>query len=233
MKLKYGSAYTDNSDIDNTLNYPLDDDRTVSSRKFVEIVEARLDEIIENVWCQVPSEYYDKLLGGIILTGGGANMTNIKKAFHNDTHVEKIRIAKFVNQTITSSNKLINSHDGRMNTLLGLLAKGDMNCAGGEYDANADLFDKEKKPGVTTADVHRVARSNDEIAQGVVLTAAEKAKKEEDLRRKREEDDKRKRDEEEKRRREEEEERRRNSPLRKFGRKVKSFLGGMMDPEDE
>ena len=149
MKLKYGSAYTDNSDIDNTLNYPLDDDRTVSSRKFVEIVEARLDEIIENVWCQVPSDYYDKLLGGIILTGGGANMTNIKKAFHNDTHVEKIRIAKFVNQTITSSNKLINSHDGRMNTLLGLLAKGDMNCAGGEYDANAGLFDKLPQPMCT------------------------------------------------------------------------------------
>ena len=233
MKLKYGSAYTENSDIDNTLNYPLDDDRTVPSRKFVEIVEARLEEIIENVWYQVPSEYADKLLGGIVLTGGGANMHNIKKAFHNHTHVEKIRVAKFVNQTITSSNKLINSHDGRMNTLLGLLAKGDMNCAGGEFDASGNLFGNDKKAGVTTADVHRVPRSNDEIAKGVVLTAAEKAKKEEELRRKREEEERRKREEEEERRRKEEEERRRNSPIRKFGRKIKNFLGGMMDPEDE
>ena len=233
MKLKYGSASTENSDIDNTINYPLDDDRTVPSRKFVEIVEARLEEIIENVWYQVPSEYADKLLGGIVLTGGGANMHNIKKAFHNHTHVEKIRVAKFVNQTITSSNKLINSHDGRMNTLLGLLAKGDMNCAGGEFDASGNLFGNDKKAGVTTADVHRVPRSNDEIAKGVVLTAAEKAKKEEELRRKREEEERRKREEEEERRRKEEEERRRNSPIRKFGRKIKNFLGGMMDPEDE
>lgn len=234
MKLKYGSAYTDNSDIDNTLNYPLDNDRTVPSRKFIEIVEARMEEIIENVWYQVPSEYADKLLGGIVLTGGGANMRNIKKAFHNHTHVEKIRIAKFVNQTITSNNKLINNHDGRMNTLLGLLVKGDMNCAGGEFDATGNLFGSDKKPGVTTADVHRVARSNDEIAnKGVVLTAAEKAKKEEELRRKREEEERRKREEEERRKREEEEERRRNSPIRKLGRKLKTFLGGMMDPEDE
>lgn len=53
MKLQYGSAYTDNSDIDGSLSYPIDGDRNVESRKFIEIVEARLDEIIENVWYQV------------------------------------------------------------------------------------------------------------------------------------------------------------------------------------
>ena len=68
MKLRYASAYTDNSEIDNTLNFPIDQERSVESRKFVEIVEARLNEIIENVWYQVPSEYSDKLLGGIVLT---------------------------------------------------------------------------------------------------------------------------------------------------------------------
>ena len=233
MKLQYGSAYTDNSDIDNSLNYPIDDERHVESRKFVDIVEARLNEIIENVWYQVPSEYADKLLGGIILTGGGSNMKNIKKAFQTHTHIDKIRIAKFVTPTITSSNKLVNSHDGRMNTVLGLLVKGDMNCAGGELNSNGDLFGAGKKPGVTTADVHRTPRNPDEIGQGVVLTAAEKAKKEEEARRKREEEERRKREEEERRKREEEEERKRNSPLHKFGRKLKNFFGTMMEPEDE
>lgn len=233
MKLQYGSAYTDNSDIDNSLNYPIDDERHVESRKFVDIVEARLNEIIENVWYQVPSEYADKLLGGIILTGGGSNMKNIKKAFQTHTHIDKIRIAKFVTPTITSSNKLVNAHDGRMNTVLGLLVKGDMNCAGGELNSNGDLFGAGKKPGVTTADVHRTPRNPDEIGQGVVLTAAEKAKKEEEARRKREEEERRKREEEERRKREEEEERKRNSPLHKFGRKLKNFFGTMMEPEDE
>ena len=72
MKLKYGCAYTDNNEIDNNLKLPIDGDRDVDSRKFIEIVEGRLEEIIENVWNQIPSDYYEKLLlGGIILTGGG------------------------------------------------------------------------------------------------------------------------------------------------------------------
>ena len=83
-----------------------------------------MQEIIENVWYQVPSEYYDKLLGGVILTGGGSNMTNIEKAFRNHTHIEKIRTAKFVAHTINSSTPDLLPHDGTMNTLLGLLAKG-------------------------------------------------------------------------------------------------------------
>ena len=143
MKLKYASAFTDNNEIDNNLKYSIDAERQVESRKFIEIVEGRLEEIIENVWYQIPSEYYDKLLGGIILTGGGSNMKDIEKAFMNHTHVDKIRIAKFVTHTINSNNEDIKAHDGKMNTLLGLLAKGDINCAGDEV--NNDLFSNQKK----------------------------------------------------------------------------------------
>ena len=69
MKLKYAKAYTDISNIDPTLNYQIDRDRYVESKKFIEIVEARVEEIVENAWFQVPVEYSDKLMGGIILTG--------------------------------------------------------------------------------------------------------------------------------------------------------------------
>ena len=48
MKLKYGCAYTDNAEIDNSLMLPIDSERSVESRKFIEIVEGRLEEIIEN-----------------------------------------------------------------------------------------------------------------------------------------------------------------------------------------
>ena len=184
MKLKYASAYTDNSDIDSSLNLSIDSDRSIESRKFVEIVEGRMQEIVENVWYQVPSEYADRLLGGIILTGGGSNMTNIETAFRNHTHVEKIRIAKFVTQAITAKDPLITAKDGRMNTVLGILAKGDMNCAGSEIDPNADLF-AESKPATTTttADIHREPRKVNEIQSGVVLTEIEKQKAEEEKQR--------------------------------------------------
>ncbi len=56
MKLQYGSAFTESSEIDDDSTYPIDGDRTVDVRKFVEIVEGRMQEIIENVWYQVPNE---------------------------------------------------------------------------------------------------------------------------------------------------------------------------------
>jgi cell division protein FtsA len=101
----------------------------VESKKFIEIVEARVEEIVENAWFQIPVEFSDKLLGGIILTGGGSNMPEIDKVFKTHTHIDKVRIAKFVSQTVNSKDPKITNHDGTMNTVLGLLAKGDMNCA--------------------------------------------------------------------------------------------------------
>ena len=185
MKLKYASAFTDNNEIDNNLKYSIDAERQVESRKFIEIVEGRLEEIIENVWYQIPSEYYDKLLGGIILTGGGSNMKDIEKAFMNHTHVDKIRIAKFVTHTINSNNEDIKAHDGKMNTLLGLLAKGDINCAGDEV--NNDLFSSQKKEIPHPTNDQRQARQISEIPAGVIRTEAEKQKAEEEKRRQEEE----------------------------------------------
>ncbi len=172
MKIKYGCAYTDNDDIDNTKKYPIDNDRSVDSRKFIEIVEARMLEIIENAWYQIPNEYVDKLLGGIVLTGGGANMKNIEQAFRNTTHIDKIRVAKFVTQTINSNNPAITAHDGTMNTILGLLAKGDMNCAGDEISNDLFGIAPEVKPanGQQTGE-HKPQRTS---GSGVVITEAEK-----------------------------------------------------------
>ncbi len=221
MKLKYASAFTENNDIDNNLKYSIDSERQIESRKFIEIVEGRLEEIIENVWYQIPSEYYDKLLGGIILTGGGSNMKDIEKAFMNHTHVDKIRIAKFVTHTIISNNEDIKSHNGKMNTVLGLLAKGDMNCAGDEV--NNDLFGSQKKeiPHPTTD--QRQARQVSEIPAGVIRTEAEKQKAEEEKRRQEEEAERLRLEEEEKERQRIKKEKRENSFWNKLMKKAKQF----------
>ena len=221
MKLKYGCAYTDNADIDNNLKLPIDQERSVDSRKFIEIVEGRLEEIIENVWNQIPSDYYEKLLlGGIILTGGGSNIKNIEKAFYNYTHLDKIRVAKFVNYTVKSSSPDINSKNEMMNTILGLLIKGDQNCAGVEIDPT-NLFDSNNSASLN-GPVSLGQRSDNTKKTGVVLTEAEKRKAEEEAQRRREEEERRQAEieaesrrqaEEEKKR--QEEERRKNSPLNK------------------
>lgn len=228
MKLKYGSAYTDNNDIDNSLKLPIDAERSIESRVFIDIVEGRLQEIIENVWYQVPADYTDRLLGGIILTGGGSNMKNIDIAFRKHTRIEKIRIAKFVTQTIMSNHQDITSHNAMMNTVLGLLAKGNMNCAGQEV--NSDLFGEGgKTTPITTEDIHQTPRTASELGNGIVPTQAEKDKAEE-LRRKAEEE-KKKLEEETKSIEEEDDE---NNPgkLKGFGSKIGKFIQKLISEDD-
>ena len=233
MKRKYASAYTESKDIDENLKYSIDEDRQVDSKTFIEIVEARLEEIIKNVWYQVPSEYTDKLLGGFIITGGVSNMKNIEKAFKQHTGVDKIRIANFVQETINSNIPEITAHDATMNTVLGLIAKGDMNCAGDEL--TSDLFAKENNTETTSTVVEapKAPRSITETqGRGVVPTEAEKQKAEEEARRKREEEEAEQKAREEEERRLEEE-KRKNSPLNKLFRKTKNFFDQIMKEEGE
>ena len=236
MKLKYASAYTDTNEIDDTLKYSIDQERQVDSRKFIDIVEGRLEEIILNVREQIPNEYYDKLLGGIILTGGGSNMKNIEKAFAIHTHIDKIRIAKFVTMTINSSQDAIKAHDGMMNTVLGLLAKGYINCAGQEIDPNRDLF---AEPIVNEpVGLDRTPRQAHEAGPGVIRTEAEEKMAEEEARKKREAEEaeaarlaEEKRQKEEAEREAERKRKRENSWWNKLARKAKQFGEDMVSEE--
>ena len=228
MKIKYASAYTENNEIDSNQKYPIDQDRQVESRRFIEIVEGRMQEIIENVRYQIPAEYYDKLLSGIILTGGGSNMPNIEQAFRNYAHIDKIRIAKFPIQAINSSNDDIKSRNGMMNTVLGLLIKGSMNCAGPAIDPS-DMFAGTKLSSPDTE--VRSARQNTEIPAGVVRTEEEKRKAEEERRQKQLEEEERKREEEARKREEEERQRREDNPWYKLKKRIINFSKVVVEDE--
>ena len=223
MKLKYANAYTDNNDIDNNLKYSIDPDRQVESRRFIEIVEARLEEIIENAWYQVPSEYCDKLLGGIIITGGGANLKNIELAFQNHTHIDKIRVAKFPTITVSGGNDDIKARNGMMNTVLGLLARGEQNCAGGNFDPNGDLFSQQRVGGTVETNDQRPPRKPGEIPAGVVRTEAEKQKAEEEERLRKEEEERLAREEAQRKKEEEERLKKENSTWNKFKKGIVNF----------
>ena len=231
MKLKYASAYTENNEIDNDLKYSIDPDRQVESRRFIEIVEGRVEEIVENAWYQVPSEYCDKLLGGIVLTGGGANMPKIEKTFQNHTHIEKIRVAKAPICTISGGNDDIKAKNGMMNTVLGLLIKGDVNCAGGEIDPQGTLFPQTPIVTPETNEL-RPARKAGEIPAGVVLTELEKQKAEEEARMKREEEERKAREKAEAEAAEAERIRRENSKWNKFKKGVLNFGKKIMEEEE-
>lgn len=169
MKLKHASALTNEKDIDADATLPIGDGRTILSRKFIQVVEARMLEIVENVKYLVPHEFADKLLGGIVLTGGGSNMKNVEKLFHEVFGAEKVRIAKSTTLNINKKDSdVILAEDGTTNTILGLLAKGDMNCAGRAISDT--LFDEEENGEHTTIPLDPTATTGTPVAGQTAAT---------------------------------------------------------------
>lgn len=233
LKLRYASAYTAPEDIDTTLKYDIDRDRKVESSRFIDIIEGRVQEIIANVWNQIPADFSEKILGGIVLTGGAANMKNMDVAFRKHTSIDKVRLAKFVTYTINTTNGEINAHDGTMNTLLGLLAKGDQNCyVPSEEMKPQDIFgmNDASKPA-DGAGIEAQLRDPHSLPSGVVQSAAEKAAAEKaaaEAQRKADEDAKRLAEEEEKRRLEEENKNKKPS----LGTRFAKWLTSIATPDE-
>ena len=230
MKIKYGSAFTDVADIDPTAILPIDSNRSIESRRFIEVVEARVLEIIENVKNFIPSEYADKLLGGIVLTGGGSKMNNIERAFREATGMDKVRVAKFVTININSKDsKPELLHDGTMNTVLSILARGDMNCAGKPFSDS--LFDESQFSNASQPSGFGVAGS----ATTTTLRDAEKERREREERERKEREERERQEREEaeaaERKRKEEEERKKNSKWNRFVGSLKQFGRSLVEPE--
>ena len=130
IKLTFGSAYTAPSDDeeDDARECSLDGKFSIRARKLEDIVEARVEEILQNVWNQIKlSDFSDKLLAGAVLTGGAANLPNLEEAFTHITKIEKVRTALNANVELEGYSNLI-PKDGSQNTLLGLLVAGKDNC---------------------------------------------------------------------------------------------------------
>jgi cell division protein FtsA len=228
MKLRYASAYTDPNEIDGTLSYNIDSERIIESRKFIELIEARVQEIVQNAWYQVPVELTDKLVGGIIITGGGSNLKNIDVAFKNHTHVSKVRIAKFVNYNIHSSNNDIMAHNGMMNTILGLLAKGEINCAGENIVEQQDIFAPKAQEKESEAEP-KPRPVEPTTGSGKVKTAEEKAREAEEERKKAEEEERKRKEEEEEERKRKEQEKPKGPSLTS---RLMKWLGTFTEPDE-
>ena len=129
LKLQYGDAlYEEEEDAETPAVCTSEDGRTFELALLNNIIGARAEEILANVWNQLQlSGYEDKLFSGVVFTGGGANLKNLEKAFHRVSKIEKVKTAKFVQTTVhTRSDEP--KKDGMHNTLLGLLAAGNENC---------------------------------------------------------------------------------------------------------
>ena len=145
IKLRYASAYTEHEEgeeIQDT-EFTIDGKCSIMSRTLEDIVEARVNEIISNVFNQIKlSNYSDGLMAGIVVTGGVSNMPNIDKAITNITKIEKVRVAHTGEINLTGKINL--PKNGKLNTLVGILFSGEENCCrvdpkrGHQFDFNDD-----------------------------------------------------------------------------------------------
>jgi cell division protein FtsA len=95
LKIKHGKAIADSTDNGTVpVNEAQSRDRKIELKDLNAIIEARTDEIIQNVWHQIKASGYSQALdAGIIITGGGALLRDLPQFIRNLTGKE-VRLAK-------------------------------------------------------------------------------------------------------------------------------------------
>lgn len=150
VKLKFGDACQELEDTDDTETqyYTTSDGRQIEVSLIKNVIEARMGEIIANVRNQiVNSDYSDKLLAGLVITGGCSKMKNIVKAFVKNTKIDKVRVANKVNQMVvkTSNAGSVSIDNPSTTTILSLLLSGTISCGGESFDGAPNIFDQQLK----------------------------------------------------------------------------------------
>ena len=193
LKITYADATYEEEGEEKATCQLEDEERTIELGILNDIIGARVEEIIDNVWNQIQlSGYDDKLLAGIIITGGTANLKNLDEVLRKRTKIDKVRIARNIRNTIYADGDLIKK-DGTQNTLFGLLFEGKENCCLVETRPVTP-------PPAATEPVNMFEEDEALKEQEAAAREAKKRREEEDKRRKEEE---KRRKEEEKKKKEE------------------------------
>lgn len=83
LKIKFGSAFASENRDDEIVSIPGlkgRDPKEISLRNLAGIIQARMEEIIEQVYYEIKNSGYEKkLIGGIVLTGGGSMLRHLRQ----------------------------------------------------------------------------------------------------------------------------------------------------------
>ena len=127
LKLRHGYAWKQFASDEETKTISISHERSVNEEALSDIIQARYEEILMNVWSQLKSDS-DKLVSGIVFTGGASQIRALQNAFQKFSHTNKtIHIAKLPSEISTAPGIQI-ADNGRMNTLVALLLHGAQNC---------------------------------------------------------------------------------------------------------
>ena len=103
--------------------------RKVTLKEIGEIMEARNEEIIRNVFAQIKlSGYSEVLYAGIVLTGGGSQLRQLDQVFMKPPYMRKPRIATEPACGVNWIEPRWKLGDGSQLALLSVMLKGDESC---------------------------------------------------------------------------------------------------------
>ena len=92
LKTKFGKAISEEASPNEIVSIPGLRNRPpkeISVKNLANVIEARMEEIIEMVHSEIiTSGYHKKLAGGIVVTGGGSQLTNLSQLFEYMTGLD-------------------------------------------------------------------------------------------------------------------------------------------------
>lgn len=176
LKLKHG--YPDFNNLDDQENLHLrDGGRVKKVTELAEIIDARVEEIVQNVKAQIERSGFtrDNLVNGIFVCGGGAQLKGMINAFKTHFKEWNVRIVKHSPRLkVTASDSAFNE-SGIFNIGLALIDSNVTNCYGGPNDLFQEERDDEQENG-QNADT----ASGGTATEPVKAQAAEEEKPEEE-----------------------------------------------------
>ncbi|MGV3762248.1 cell division protein FtsA [Parapedobacter sp.] len=131
LKIRFGSALADENKENEVISVPGlrgREAKEISVKNLAYIIQARMEEIIEHVYYEIKSSGYEnKLIGGIVITGGGAQLKHLVQLVEYITGID-CRVG-FPNEHLAKNEVLPKtSYDELKSPLyatgIGLLIKG-------------------------------------------------------------------------------------------------------------
>jgi cell division protein FtsA len=129
LKVKFGSALASECQDNEIVCIPGirgREPKEISVRNLASIIQARMEEIIEHVYYEIKNSGYEKkLIGGIVVTGGGAQLKHITQLFEYITGMDT-RIG-YPNEHLAPTTVVDNITSPMYATGIGLVIKGFTN----------------------------------------------------------------------------------------------------------
>lgn len=130
LKVKYGVALLEKKNSDEYKTLDISNDRKIDELELKQIVCARVEEIIANIWNQI-EKWQDELLSGITLTGGAAALEGLAEAIAlpKNFSVNRIKVAKELKLNSSQDAGIRTTDLKGLNSAIALLLHGNESCA--------------------------------------------------------------------------------------------------------